>query len=540
MPHVQSPQVLIEIFKDLALQKETVTAAGFTAEEDTRHKTPSGAHRYFRLAGISLLLALTNLFLARSEFGGYDLSLLIDSGWRLMNHQIPGLDFICTIPPSLYLLAEAAFRAFGVHWLSLILAEDLLYLVFCLLGLRLCRLLESNPQAASDGHLPWIYIAAQSLSLLTVNHLWHSTIAAAAAAYAILASYALLRSRSSRQSGEAAAHLGFAFAILLLSKANTAWPAVLLCALCVAREKRLRLHLMIALSTAAIADLALLTACHISIFNAFKGYLGLSNRALPRLFLVGLRPDRNFWGEVSVPLTYLALILPAWITAKTLWLDRRRAWERPIDSLAAAACLVSLVGLGTNWDFKIIDTAPFLIGAAILSESDPQRRDGLARPLRWSVGMLLGLAAFLGLERARMVAVGPWAGRAYGAEVQIHDRFFGDFTARESLVRLLSEVDTVVSRSPGAKVFFGPRMEFLYAREALTSPSRLPIWWHRGSSYPIAAQSQVDQAWEADGFDVLIFAKNDRTRFPPELLSYIDSKYTEDTTRSTIDVYRRR
>src|SRR5579875_3771538 len=43
------------------------------------------------------------------QFGGYDYSVLIDTGWRLANGQHPYTDFICTLPPAFMLGAKYAF-----------------------------------------------------------------------------------------------------------------------------------------------------------------------------------------------------------------------------------------------------------------------------------------------------------------------------------------------------------------------------------------------------------------------------------------------
>ena len=190
---------------------------------------------YIRLASVATLFAVANLYLGKAEFGGYDLSVLIDSGWRIMNSQIPTRDFVSTLPPSLYLAADIAFRLLGVSWSSILLAESLLYLLLCVLGLRVCWLMHSRLQQQQAINISWIYVAAQSMLLVSVNHLWHSTMASAFSTYALLTTYAWLRCSADNSRTELNFHLAFAFAALLLCKPNTGWITLLVCILALAR-----------------------------------------------------------------------------------------------------------------------------------------------------------------------------------------------------------------------------------------------------------------------------------------------------------------
>lgn len=495
---------------------------------------------YVGLFLLAFLFAVVNLHLGRSEFGGYDLSAMIDGGYRVLNGQVPSSDFVCTYPPTYYLFAEFAFRIFGLHWSSILAAENALYLLLVLLGLRLCWLSNSGQQNERHYHLAWIYVAAQSMLLLAVNHLWHSTTASGFAAYAILVAYALTCRLSSAQRIEVAGHLAFTFSILLLSKPNTAWPAILVCIACLFKDRQLRLPATLAFVIAVLADICLLRPFHVGLLDVLHSYLGLSGRAIPRLFIVGIYPERNRIGAITVFLTYAFLSIAVLRMLAIAWRDRARIWRSSTDLLCFGAALVSLIGLGTNWDLKVVDVAPLLVGMAIFATTNQQRYERLMLPLEWSVGLLLLFVAVLGIDRIRMKEVGPWAGKHYGRKIEIHDPFFGDFTTRQAFGLVLQEADVITSHSSGKRIFFGPRMEFLYARDRLTSPSHLPLCWHPGTSYPMALESSVEDAWEKDKFDVLIFNKDDRTRFPEKILNDISAEYTFDGSQKAIDVYYRR
>ncbi len=48
---------------------------------------------------ILIFASIFSLHVTSQQFGGYDLSPLIDLFWRIHNNQIPGKDFIYTFPP---------------------------------------------------------------------------------------------------------------------------------------------------------------------------------------------------------------------------------------------------------------------------------------------------------------------------------------------------------------------------------------------------------------------------------------------------------
>jgi hypothetical protein len=485
-----------------------------------------------------------NLVFGRWEFAGFDVSPLIDAAWRVEQAQIPNVHFICTFPPSTYLPLEWAFRLFGIRWLSVLLIEDVVYLLLCILGLRLCAVLgrpETSPESSPDETSPeetlaWVYVAAQTAVMLCVNHLWHSTTASGFAAYAVLATYVLLQPTLAHRRWEATAHLGFAWAVLLLSKPNTGWTAVLLCLGCLLLSRCTRVAACLACVTAVVADILLLGAFHMTAWDVLRGYRGLAGRAVPKLFLVGLHPNRSPAGVLAVLLIYGLLAAPAYWLARLAWANHARWLRSPEELVCLGAAVVTLIGLGTNWDAKVVDVPPFFVGAALLATLHGARYGRMLRPLQWSAGLFCVFALLVGLARVRMIADGAWAGPAYGQKVWLHDKFLGDFRGRQRLAEMLKESDQVVAQAPGERVFFGPQMEFLYARDRLTSPLHLPLWWHPGTSYSESNEGLVESAWLADHFDVLIFAK-DRMLFPKPLLKQIHSRYRLDDSMETIDVF---
>ncbi|MFY9832548.1 MAG: hypothetical protein WAK66_07530, partial [Methylocystis sp.] len=70
--------------------------------------------------------------------------------------------------------------------------------------------------------------------------------------------------------------------------------------------------------------------------------------------------------------------------------------------------------------------------------------------------------------------------------------------------------------------------------------TRMPLWWHPGSSYPLYAEGDVIENFKANKFTLLIFLHGDRARMPRPILDYIAKTYTRAEGYDLMDVYRLR
>jgi hypothetical protein len=96
------------------------------------------------LLATSVLLFLFTIYYGNQQFGAFDDSILIDSGWRLVNGQLPYTAFMTPHPPGFLLGAGYAFRLFGVRWDSQLYAAGLFnVLTFLWIYLLFERLLDS-------------------------------------------------------------------------------------------------------------------------------------------------------------------------------------------------------------------------------------------------------------------------------------------------------------------------------------------------------------------------------------------------------------
>ena len=519
-------------------------------------KLQSFMHKFFRAPWIApaLLLVVTSaytIYTLQFRFGGYDLSPLIDVAWRLHSGQTPNNDFICTFPPVLYLGAAAAFRLFGVRWAALSLASVVYTCVITALGLRTLQAIRHKLSAETTRELSWTFAILQLLPLLLIGHPWHSSWTGAATLYALLATFslALFADTPSALDRELLAHLGFAESLLLLAKPNTALPTLLICTLVLLfRPNRWRNALVPLGAGLLVSSIALLTV-HTNLLVTYRMYFRLSSRLGADSGFGDLFADPFVPGGLPDLAVYLAVI------PSLLWMlfvvgrNLRHPQQLWICTLALGAIAISILGLGTNVEFRLVDMPCLLFGAALFAAAVPSSAPRMLHgAFAQALFTLLLISFFYAETRARMQAVGQWASASCGSLITQHDPFFGKFHACAPFFSLLSQVDAVHRQYPHARVFFGPRMEFLYARNHIASPKSLPLWWHPGSSFPEPALPRIASAWKQSNFDLLIFLHNDRTRMPAAILDVIQQNYVAVTPTATsasspdgqIDVYLRR
>lgn len=490
------------------------------------------------LAG-GLVASALSLRLSRHAFTGYDVSPMIDAGWRVLSGQAPGSDFIVTFPPSLYLAVALSFHFFGVTWHAIALGEVILYLAMLILGLRLAALLPATRPAVLAAAA---YTHGQTILLISINYPWHASMAQSFASYAFLATLVLLLNQTApiRRTVEPWAHLTLAVTLLLLSKPNSAYPAILACLAILVLARPFRVLPILAVTTSApiLASLAL-HRVHTTLWQMLHSYLGLTGRMLPRGLLLGITgPPLPHYALVNL-LVY-AILAPV-LTASTLilWQHRTSLPHKPVLLLALAAIVVSLCGMATNYDFKLTDTPLILLAVTILAAyAAPQTSpDPINFRLYVTSLVLLAFAAYLGRARYRML----WNEPACPVETTIADPFLGSMKVCDTLANTLTETDRILAENPQATIFFGPSMEFLYAGRHLPSPPHLPNWWDIGTSFARKQTPQVAATWADDRFDLLIFGlPENRLMMPGAIAATIDRDFVPITGTTFIHAYRRR
>lgn len=479
---------------------------------------------------IFLLLGATavfNLYALQYRFGGYDLSPLIDVGWRIVSGQVPNHDFICTFPPSLYLLIATAFKCFGVNWHSIALAGSLLSITFSFLVLRLCSLLRQQIGERGVIFISLIMAGLQMIPLLVIGHPWHSGMSAVIGVYTMLSAYVICTLERKRQWAwlEALGHVTFGITLLIISKPNTAWPTIVICLASILIARLPMWTAVVPLLVGVAIDSYLLASIHTNLLSMMASYLKLNSRFLPKELLIGIVEDPRVAGGLASLIVFVVIAPLVMRLVRYGWIQRYTLAKNYVDFLALGGLLVTGIGFCTDVEIKIVDNLPIVTGFLLFSlhQADNARYKSL---LLRSVLTLTLISIFLSATRARMQFVGAWAEDSCGVPNNFEDAFFGDFFGCDIFASLLKEVDAAINSHPGAKVFFGVRMEFLYARHRLASPKDLPLWWDPATSYPNSMEGAIVRAWESHHFDLLVFSHSERIYIPQRILDDIARDYT--------------
>ena len=399
----------------------------------------------------ALALCWLSLRVSRHGFSGYDVSPMIDAGWRVFSGQVPGKDFVATFPPSLSLAVRLCFRWFGVTWPAIAKGADLLYLLLVVLGCRMGFLLRRAHGERAALLLSAIFFAGQSAVLISVNYLWHAVMVEQIGAYAVLCAAALCGREEPRgwARWEIFGSLSVAMAALLLSKPNTAHPLLVLLLVVVSRRRSLRGWSVGALVVAVVLASAALLTAHTGIIAMLRQYAGLTGRLLPLAFFNGLLYAIYARYVLANLLTY-ALLAPA-LTGAALLLWRRRAelGDRGVLALLGAGSIaVGLLGMGTNFDYKLSDTPLCLLGPAVLGVAASGERQLRFRTGCAATAVLL-VAVFCGRSRLRMQTVGAWADDKCGPQTVITDSFLGRMTVCPVVEQTQAAVAATLRTRPG-------------------------------------------------------------------------------------------
>jgi hypothetical protein len=470
------------------------------------------------------VIAATLCFLfGNHHLGGYDHSVLVDAAWRVAQGQHPYSDFICTLPPGFFLPAGAVFRAFGPSWDSLLVLHALVTgAVLAGSTLLLARL----------GLPRWLALllgfAMPMISAVQSGHWWHNVQSQQAGVVYALAALLLMR-RPDR--APRLVLYAVALASLLSMKPNLAGPLVLAGAALTLWTRSWRAVALAHVSAAALL-LAALRLSGVDAVELISSYRSVAGRAWPQ---VGFPPESLWWWHCA----FVALSLAsAAACARSSW--RPGARREVLLLLGALAAGVS--AMATNWDTRFNDYPLVMLAVTLLAvkvEAPESRRRwrALATTLLWvcvTVGAVLGYTR----HRTRHVGYNTFFEWNYQPGFVPHP-FFAHMRSGPRLHRVVRSVDRLLATEPGS-VFFGPRMEFLYAVFRRPSPRHLAIWWHPGTSFATRDTALVADRWRRSRFDVLIFLRDDYARMPGVVIDLIRSGYARDQSDPDLTVWRLR
>ena len=483
--------------------------------------------------GLSSTVAVTVVL---EQFGGYDLSPVIDVTWRYIQGQRPGVDYINTLPPAFLALAKTT-SFFPLHWLGLTWVNALYtLLIACLFWLR-------GPSYWNSAILPWVAPILISLPLIYTNHIWYSAQAQLAASLFVFSLYASLAEAgksSTRASLGATVHLGLSTAFVIGVKPNLGLPIFIL-GLIIVIFVRKHVHsrsMLLALGLGSTVGLFLvLVYSNMSIPALLETYSTNSGRVFPSI---------NQLISVAISSTTLLLIPVAILGISILLSIPWKLYKSPKVIFLLLSLAVSCIPIITDWDSKLNNiTLPLLVLSLLVSqfEGDDVRflsantkvKVGAKRILAIAISVSLLIATWGGLYRDRMKGVGPfWEDKSC---CEISSGYFGGLRTGPWFNELHADLRYVGEEFRNKKLFFGPRIEFAYSLLGVESPDGLPLFWFAGTSYGPNDESRILQAFRDNSFEVLVFSKDDYTRFPEGLLKEVEMNFRQVRFAKTLTIW---
>ncbi len=482
------------------------------------------------IASVCIAIAAFVVHFGNRQFGGYDFSILIDTGWRLVNGQRPHVDFVCTVPPGFYLGLKYAFTLFGVSWNAQLYATAILAICSFLWVAWLLSALVKTRAAAF--FLAFTIVCA---AVLTLDFWWYNNVTEIAATIFFLSCL-----RYCERPLEVSTQISYvaALAFVGLMKPNVAGVLCVCAVLLVFLATAHKLRTAILTASAVVLATAFLAWNSIGVFDLLSSYLRVSTgwRAVA-LSGYGMREGTK-WDMVRVVLFFAALATPLLLSVRP---NLRRISYLLLFPLAF---VVSLLSMFTNGDLKDVSWAIVVAAGGVLV-FHPSANAGRVR--RFYPALLCALIfsdLYMGAVRRRVEGIGPGTFYEWNAPLASIDQpFFRDLKASMRFRRVVDQVGDALQTNT-QPVFFGPRMEFAYANFGVPSPLHLPIWWHPALSFAPAQESDLLQVWRKSGFRTLIFLKDNPgqafTYYSPRFMKLIETLYDRDDSYSDITIFHLR
>jgi hypothetical protein len=470
------------------------------------------------------------------QFAAWDLSLMVDVGWRLIHGQAPYRDFVCTLPPGFMFGVEYAYRIFGVRWNAILFWNAIFASITFVWIYRLLGMILRVRVAAF-----LVALAIECAGLLAVAYWWHNAIAAIAATIFYLSCLCYLQ-----QPGSRSAQISYVAALVLIGmmKPNTALPMAVGGAVLVFVGTKARVRFAL-LTIAGIACLLLsLAANHVDIFGLIGSYRAAAvARGVSAFGIVVLKPADRLRLAVFVAF----LLLPGLVRWRDLLLSALRRYDTRAlcrSELLLLGPIVGVYAMFTNGELKDTDFPLLVAFGAVMMWGNMLPVAGKTWKsevlVRAYATFLFGLAAsdlYMGYSRARI----EFAEHAFFEFTDTDNYpgvpYFRSMHASRPMRDTVTEIAKAVRESPGP-VYMGPALEFGYAAFNLPSPLHLPVWWHEGTSYAIADEASLAETWKNSRFATLIFLQDNLQHTPEPIRRIIRESYVKDDRWTDLDVYR--
>jgi len=474
------------------------------------------------------------------ELGTWDFGIMLDTGWRELQGELPYSGFVTPNPPLFNLGVLYSYRIFGVSWngplhsLALLAAGTFLWHFWLLRKLKLPVFLAILSA-----------FTIQMVSTVLLSFWWYNnTVAVIAAGFLFTCAVILQGSTESRIWVSYVVSL----AALGLSKPNIAGLVIVFgvaaLLMCGRERKKLLLHTAVAVGIAILV----LVVHGISVTDMLQSYRGAARErgglsTFGMQIVVGkVRRGMLILWVLLLASPLLLQVLP-YGRGSTFLKDRRRLG---VAVLMLGALVTSCYGILTDGEFKDLEWVTLIaMGCVIVFPANGFGPISAPRNYqRAFAALLIGLSlvdAYEAYRRDRVRAIGIqyFSGGGDAPLFPLPSPFFSGMHASAAAVEAIRALETV-PLGDHQRVFFGPRLEFAYPMLGVRSPDHLPIYWQPGTSFSRSSEGHLEDVWQQKHFETLVFVKGEYIFYSDHFRSMILANYVADESRPAITVWTRR
>ena|GEM_PF-6963851 len=247
--------------------------------------------------------------------------------------------------------------------------------------------------------------------------------------------------------------------------------------------------------------------------------IGKSQTKFPRqifwltLIFVSFSPTLNEWIR---PWAFLGF--PIWILSMG-WINRKQFEDKPELLTSLGLIIIGLVALYSNGEPKLTDL-PFVIAGIALLPSH--------RFLVFALCCVCTIAGLtMGQSRYRTKIIG-WPNTEEPLEhvplSKAQVPYFEDAQGSPTLLKALQEIK-VIRTDSNNRLWFGNRLQMMYASFDLPSPTGFPVWYHPGVSMKEGDEIEYLEKLKTLNPTHLIFPKNDFAFLPKNIEIWMNTNY---------------
>ncbi len=480
---------------------------------------------------LSLFIYFFTIDVFQFQFGGYDLSPLVDCAYRLKNDEIPYIDFINTLPLSMIGWMKITLMFIPYNW-NFLLLSSLLHFYFVIFFILIIYFNTNNFE--NKYILFSLILISISIPIITTNHIWHSIFSQLNAVVVILSTTFLIIEETPKKIIYSVLFLFFGF--LFFSKQNV---GILICMsvflIFFINNKFIINKKLFIISSILITSILFYYFLFLSLFDfsfSFyeigKSFFGISGRAIPQINQLA---EVFYFNKPNLVLLLLFAVTSSVILYKTF-----KSYKETLFVYHLIIQLIAYFAFFTDWDIKINNLPIIITSDLICLFFLIKMKDNFIFILISFITFIFLYSISLGLTRYRMRGVGYGTFFENTKLTKIDSGFFKGLNVTPKFISINEELKLLITK--GDKLFFGPRMEWSYAEFNLKSPSKIPLWWHPGSSFSLKDTNSIFVNFKKNNFNKLIFLKDDKTRIPLSIVNYIDSEnfYYKKQTKY-LDIY---